>query len=492
MAMKKMFPRRNDDDFAPPPPEKKASNESIGVGNVESEAIAEDGSLRGFFAGFLNSQGVTGDGLPIPYDALPLPLARASNEVADVKQVSEEMIFGQTLALGSEGVGGTHAVNYRDDWCNERGNLYVLVANPSGGGKSHSLNYIFKDVIRQEAIQRLQYVEERKKFEEKRTIWLKMKDSERAAAEIPVAPTKTKYIIDSATMAGLAETMQDNPRGMQWHVDEFAGFFQGIDGHAKTGAAEAKKRFMQLYDCRPWDVTRRTKDGTAQDIYVQSACLGVYGQVQTSLLGEVFTERDLYAGLTPRFLFIKANRGECPQSHDRRISRETADLLTKMTENLLALRMGHTKEEGYIPHLVDLTPEARQVFNAYYDDLMRHTFGNPVEEAFAQKAAGQTLRVALILHHMHNAIMPPNWKEITPDSMTGATKIITWCLWNLRELWHLIPGGKACRAAKPKPCGFWSSSRATRISATNGTPPPRSSARGSSGMDRTPRRRPKI
>ena len=285
---------------------------------------------------------MTGDGLPIPYDALPLPLARASNEVADVKQVSEEMIFGQTLALGSEGVGGTHAVNYRDDWCNERGNLYVLVANPSGGGKSHSLNYIFKDVIRQEAIQRLQYVEERKKFEEKRTIWLKMKDSERAAAEIPVAPTKTKYIIDSATMAGLAETMQDNPRGMQWHVDEFAGFFQGIDGHAKTGAAEAKKRFMQLYDCRPWDVTRRTKDGTAQDIYVQSACLGVYGQVQTSLLGEVFTERDLYAGLTPRFLFIKANRGECPQSHDRRISRETADLLTKMTENLLALRMGHT------------------------------------------------------------------------------------------------------------------------------------------------------
>lgn len=96
MAMK-MKPRggmRTDPEY---PGSDPFAQPSTVIGTTEAEAVAEDGSLRGFLAGFLNSQGVTGDGLDIPYDALPLPLARGAQEVADVKQVSEEMVFTETL-----------------------------------------------------------------------------------------------------------------------------------------------------------------------------------------------------------------------------------------------------------------------------------------------------------------------------------------------------------------------------------------------------------
>lgn len=428
------------DDFIPTP--EKSAKGSTAVGTAEPEAVAADGSLRGFLAGFLNSQGVTSDGLPIPYNALPPAIARAVKEIADVKQVSEEMVFAQMLALGSAGVDGTHAVWYKNDWNHERGNLFFLVANPSGGGKSHSWKYIFKDVILMEIAARREYEQERKEWEEDKAIWNKMSAEEKKKNPMRPAPTKTKYVVDGATMAGLSETLRDNPRGMIWPEDEFSGFFQGLDGHTKTGSAEAKKRFLKFYDCDPWDNIRRSKEGESQDVYVQNAIMAVFGQVQTDLMREVFTERDLYAGLTARFLFVHAKRGTCPQAHDREISQETSDLITKITEGLYGLEINSDPKYGYGPCYVEMTPEAKAVFHAYYDAIHSKTFGNPIEEAFAQKACGQALRFALILNRMHNAIMPPSRDKIIEDDMRAATEIMTWFLWNLRQLWHLIPGGK--------------------------------------------------
>lgn len=439
MAMKIHSRTKRTDDFPPPPEEKPRKNAVTGA---EPEAVAEDGSLRGFLAAFLNSQGVTGDGLPIPYEALPRPIAKACREISDVKQVSEEMIFGQTLSLGSAGVGGTHAVWYKNDWHNDRGNLFFLVANPSGGGKSHSWKYIFKDVVLREIAARLEYEQERKEWEEDKAIYNKMSAEEKKKHPMRPAPPKTKFIVDNATMAGLAETLKDNPRGMIWAEDEFSGFFAGIDGHTKTGAAEAKKRFLKFYDCDPWDTVRKTQEHESRDIYIQSATMTVFGQVQTDLMREVFTERDLYAGLTPRFLFIDAKRGAPPKAHSREISQETSDLITKLTENLYNLDMNSHPKYGYGPEYVEMTQEAKDIFNDFYNTIHETTAGNPIEESFAHKACGQVLRIALILHCMYNAIMPPRRDKIEADVMHSAIKIMTWFLWNLRQLWHRIPGGK--------------------------------------------------
>ena len=432
MAMKFTPP---DDDF--PAPLEEKSKGSTGIDNTEPEAVAEDGSLQGFLARFLTSQGVTADGLLIPYRALYPAAAKAIKEIATIKCVSEGMVFGQFLSLLSI-AGRTRCVRYRNDW-REHGNLYLIVVADSGGGKTHSMNYIFKDVSGKEAVLKAQYKAERDKYEHNYKQWARRKKGDESPE--PIAPEKTRYLVKDSTMAGLVETFQTNPRGLLWQINEMGGFFAGLDGHSKTGATEAKRKLLDAYDCQELSADRRSKDGMSQDYYVPAAGLSMYGHVQSDLLGEVFTERDLYIGMDARFLFVRARRGIVPFAHDNEISDETAGTIAKVSEYLLGLELH--KENGLTyPVDVELSSEARTVFKTFYDVLMQTTSGDPIEEAFALKMAGQTLRVSLLLHLLVNALSPCRYDTITADTMRGAQEIILWSAWNLRQLWPKIPGGK--------------------------------------------------
>lgn len=432
----------------PTPPQDEISDEMPMEIEPEAKEIPEtdNGKLRGFMAGFLNSQGVTSEGLPIPYSALPLQVSRAIQEIAEIKCVSEGMVFGQFLSMLSV-AGRTRCVRRRNDW-REHGNLYVIVIADSGGGKTHSMNHVFKDIIARDSYLQREYRTKRREYAIEYAEWMKKPKSERGAA--PDAPPKLRHIVKDSTMAGLVETFESNPRGLLWQVNEMAGFFAGVDGHSKTGATEAKRKFLDAYDALDLSADRRSKDGQSQDYHVPDAALSIYGHVQSNLLGEVFTERDLHQGLDQRFLFVRAKRGKSPHAHDNEISDTTDALISKISQYIMSLDLGdqyvHINEDvtdvRRVPIDVELCPEARASHNEFYDALMQSTYGDPIEESFAQKMAGQTLRVALLLHLLHNATQPTRCDEINADAMYGARKIVTWCAWNLRQVWNLLPGGK--------------------------------------------------
>ena len=364
---------------------------------------------------------------PPPLDILPPDLQFIINEVAHGKNVPIEIILTNILALGSACIGGARGliVDESSRWT-ELANLYLLVIAETGSGKSHAFDYIFHHLNVIEDQKKKQWQEARRQYEENMVLWKKTKNND---APMPEKPKNIQYLLDDATIEAVVERLEDNERGLFWAVDEFSGFFQGLDRYAKNGAGEGKRKLLSAWDSRKIVATRKTKDGIADEKYITRGTIGMYGNIQPFLFQSAFNYNDIKQGWPQRFLFIRAEIDKPMIFPLPGISDKVDILLEKITRKLIGLDTVITEKGTVDAEYIKMSEEAKGAFTYFHNNLHLITFKTP-DAGYTAKMIRSILRLALILHFLKWAISDEYSyeKEINIDTMNSAIALGNWLL----------------------------------------------------------------
>lgn len=361
----------------------------------------------------------------LPTEVFHEDLQKVIREVAETKSVPESMVAGILLALGSACIGRSRGVMYRNDW-KEHANLYMLLVVETGNGKSHTFDYIFKYVKEFEAKQKAIFKAAYQQYRDDMQVFLKSKDANKVP---PKKPVNIQFLLDDSTMEAVSERLEDNPRGLFWTKDEFAGFFNSLDKYTKGG--DGKNRLLQAWNVGPWSSSRKTKDGEMQERFIANGCIGMYGNVQPHLLKKLFTAEDIAQGLPQRFLYLRTPVEKPMMLPTPEISQETEQVIKCITEKLLSLDLKVDQYGNTRTSYLTLTPEAKIAFENFSNTMQKKSFGLDAQ-GYAAKLAQMTLRIALILHFLDWARVPVKEgetesycdPEIGYATMCSATKIV--------------------------------------------------------------------
>lgn len=363
-----------------------------------------------------------------PIDVFSPRIQRVITEVSEAKSIPTSMVLAMLLALGSACIGRARGVMYRRDW-REHANLYMLMIAESGSGKSHAFDYIFKYVREFEAKQKAIFKIARRQYEEDLIMFRKSKDANKIP---PKKPVNIQFLLDDSTMEAVSERLEDNPRGLFWTKDEFAGFFNSLDKYNK-GVSDGKNRLLQAWNVGPWSASRKTKDGDMQERFIPYGCIGMFGNVQPDLISTVFSSDDVNQGLPQRFLYLKAKIEKPMELPTPEISDEADETLRCITEKLLSLQMNVDQQGLTRTSYLTLAPEAKLTFEHYSNMIQKKSFGYK-SLSYSTKLAQMTLRVALIIHFLEWGQEPMKENEtesycnpqIGYFTMYNAVKLIDW------------------------------------------------------------------
>jgi len=389
-----------------------------------------------------------------PMQAFCDPLRNAIENIAQAKNVPVEMVLGLFISLASACMGRARAIEYSGDlgqigdeeiheqstW-REFGNLFMLFVSETGSGKSYMQNYIFSHLNKLENIKKEQYAQDRKIYEENMAMWKKKKDT---TTPPPERPRNTQYILNDSTIEAAAERFEDNPRGMIWWQDEMSYFFDTLDRYNKRGGG-AKARLLQCYDSGKWSISRRTKDGVSDEKHYPSVTLSLLGGIQPHLMHTLFSAQDTAQGVPQRFLFIRAIIDKPVQLPTSAVSKESYDLIVKLTESLINIPMNSNavqKTELVQDDIIYITPEGEEKFTEFFNIAHIRFFDTPVQ-GYVSKLMGMTLRLALILHHMEAVALGSNIERyVSVQTMQNATLLADWLCEHTRKCLELMPAEK--------------------------------------------------
>lgn len=377
---------------------------------------------------------------PPPFDALSERLQYIVTSVAKGKCVPPEMVMGMLFALGSACIGRARGlmVQKSSGWT-EFANLYFLIIAETGVGKSHTFDFIFKHLFHMEAKEKARWKIAQKKYEEDVILWKKKKNNEDPA---PKKPVNTQYLLDDATIEAAIERLEDNKRGLFWSVDEFSGFFQGLDRYSKNGSGEGKRKLLSAYDSKGISSSRKSKDGLSNEIYLPKATIGLYGNIQPNLVPMLFTYNDVVQGWPQRFVYIRAQVKAPMILPLPDIDEEVPYFLRRITERLIGLTMPIDEIGEETTEYITVEPEIFDIYVHFSNAMSRGTFQTD-SEGYAAKMRRMTLRMALILHLMEWAVSDEQdyERKLSHSSMSSAVQISNWLMAHTERVKMLLPDG---------------------------------------------------
>lgn len=394
---------------------------------------------------------------PMPLEVFPEKAREAIATIAASKGVSQDMIGAFFLSLCASCIGRARTARYSRTW-QEPGNLYFLVAAETGTGKSHTMKFVFSELAKMEAIAKMQYREDRRKYEEDMIVFRKRsskegnKDKKGEAPncspnagkkdEMPKRPPNIQYVLTDTTMEAAMDLLYDNPRGLCWLVDEFHNFIPGLDRYSAKGTSEGKRRLLSTWDGATICVNRKAKDGVSNELYIENATFSICGCIQPHLLPEVFTYDDLHQGLPERFLFVNCQPQPPAPMPMPEISEWVEKYLTRITRVMLGFAMEEDQDGRLRGLAIDLDDAARKEFNTFSNTIMKKTYGLTIH-GFAMKMRGITLRLALLLHCLrHASDGDVTDGEITFGDMTNAIALSDYFFAQAQKMYRYIPDKK--------------------------------------------------
>ncbi|QAZ66803.1 MULTISPECIES: DUF3987 domain-containing protein [Solidesulfovibrio] len=395
---------------------------------------------------------------PMPLEVFPEKAREAIAAIAASKDVPQDMVGAFFLSLCAACIGRARTARYSKTW-QEPGNLYFLVAAATGTGKSHTMKFIFSELARMEAIVKMQYREDRRKYEEDMVVFRKRSSGKEGSKgkksdaptcsantgkkdEMPKRPPNIQYVLTDTTMEAAMDLLFDNPRGLCWLIDEFHNFIPGLDRYSAKGTSEGKRRLLSTWDGATICVNRKAKDGVSNELYIENATFSICGCVQPHLLPEIFTYDDLHQGLPERFLFV--NCQPQPPAPDPRpeIPEWVEKYLTRITRVMMGFAMEEDQDGRLRGLAIDLDDAARKEWNAFSNTIKNKTYGLTIH-GFAMKMRGITLRLALLLHCLRHADDGDVTDgEITFGDMTNAVALADYFFAQAQKMNTYIPDKK--------------------------------------------------
>ena len=216
-------------------------------------------------------------------------------------------------------------------------------------------------------------------------------------AERDPEPEPVYLSISDFTCEALAEQLQiQESRGLGLLInrDELAGMFGNLNRY-HSGRGGDEEQLLEAYDGSGFSSLRVAKIGGGR--FYDRCHLSIYGTIQPAVLSELVKTGDA-SGLWARFMFVPLPERVVPIAETE--TQQEKDEATWAADTLAALcRYVYTLPKCSLV----LSPAARRIFVAYearcQADVHRTTIG--AQGALLGKAAGKVLRVAALLHLIH-------------------------------------------------------------------------------------------
>jgi len=233
----------------------------------------------------------------------------------------------------------------------------------------------------------------------------------------PDPPQRPRLIIRDATTEILSHALQGQPKGLQMHRDELAGWFASFDRYS-GGKGGDRAYFLECFGGKAF-TQDRVKNG-ATPITIPHLSVSVIGSIQPDRLQSCLMKGD-DDGLSSRFLYIY------PQPVKRRRPRQMAnkDTIERTLRKLHGLKMDMGEDHNPIQRVIGLSPDATDYFEIWWRDQGEASPAGK-SSGWHGKMPGIALRLSLILTYLewasgHDALEP---YEITLDAVQKAIRLI--------------------------------------------------------------------
>ena len=216
-------------------------------------------------------------------------------------------------------------------------------------------------------------------------------------AERDPEPQAVYLSVSDFTAEALAEQLQvQEARGLGLLInrDEIAGMFGNLNAY-RAGRGSDEEQLLEAYDGSGFSSLRVAKVGGGR--FYDRCHLSIYGTIQPAILKELVKAGDA-SGLWARFLFIPLPEIVVPIPE---VETEQEQAEARWATDVLA---GLCRYVYTLPRLsLALSPEARRKFVAYEAQQQREVHRTTIgaQGALLGKAAGKVLRVASLLHILH-------------------------------------------------------------------------------------------
>jgi hypothetical protein len=321
------------------------------------------------------SQFQTTDQLDLQFNlnVLPHPLAEKIAGDAAKFNIDPVTIWQYLLPAVSSLMGGSTVLDM-SGWRvpNIIWTMQVLV---SGGGKSRAktLTTATLDLWQQQESE--EYSNQRQEYQEAK----KRNKDEHGFEQQP--PKLRKYIFNVATPQAVVRRLADlEDQGCIWVRDEVSGLFKSLDQF--TGEGEGLEILLESWDGHGCAVDRVDVDNS---YYIPSSRLNIAGGIQPSKVAEIFPDQDDSQGVLARFLVAMPKK--LPVKRVKGFA-ELSDYLPHLYRWVLDQRWG----------VIRPTPDADDFFTQIVETFGNEPTPNAAIGAWMAKLAGQTARIALILH----------------------------------------------------------------------------------------------
>ena len=381
-------------------------------------------------------------GPDFPLDTLPEITREYVSEVSDAIQVPTGMAGGLMLGVGAAASAGRVSVQAKEDW-EEPTNLYVAIVAETGERKSPIFREVtaplesFQQQLVEESIPVVAEAQmERDILDAQLTAVKKsasksnLSDDERqeltseavslaqtlAAIEVPATP---RIVCDDVTSEALVTLMAQNGGTIAQFSTE-GGVFSMLAGRYRNGELTTEVH-LKGYSGDPIYVDRKNRNSE----YIKKPLLTVGVTVQPFVIQGLSQKPGFRAqGIIGRFLIsINSSKVGYRELNAPPISEDVRRASHTVIESIASL----PKETEETPHLVELSPGAKVLFDEYRDDIeTKLRPGGELREIqdWVLKLPGAVVRIAGILHLFENHQLVTPWDTpITDDTMTSAIRL---------------------------------------------------------------------
>ena len=350
-----------------------------------------------------------------PLDLLPQVLRDYVQASAACLDVSESYVFQPLLPCTAAHVGNSRSILLKRGYV-EPPIIWTGVIGPSGSLKSPAIAMGCLASMEVERELRRQNKEANERYEDEIADW---KNSNKKLRGLePEKPGLRRHVTDDLTIEVLADLLTTNPRGLLIRKDELSQWFASFDQY-RSGKGSDVGRWLSLHTGVFFAVDRRSDD---RHYTIFDPRVSINGGIQPKTLRRVLTEDFFERGLPARFLLDYP-----PPDRPHRWTEATVPekLITEVLQLFDQLwLLAPQQDNGHaIPELLTLTPEAKEIFVAFYNATFRTARGSDErEEAAWAKLPGQAARLALIGQLAHD----PQALVVSGEVMQAACKLAEW------------------------------------------------------------------
>lgn len=386
---------------------------------------------------------------PFPTSAMPNAVSTLIEESARSIGCDEAFVALPLLAVLGSAIGTTRRVELKPGW-RALPLVWPVTVAESGSQKSPaadvSLDHVREreDRLHEEYVSTLStYQIELEDYEKCRSTWRHAKKSDEPPPKRPREPIQRRVLVEDATIEALVSALGDNPRGLLFGCDEFAGLL-GSMGRYNGAAAADEAFFLKAYNGRSHNVSRRT----GRSVHIRQAAVSITGCIPPGVLRRALGVERRESGLLARLLLAQPPRRPKKWTTDT-IGWTTREDFVRVLDNLYGLQheLVAGREESRI---VRLSRDAETAYVKFHDEHNLETIQHSGDLAAAWSKLEETAgRLALILHETRLAAgehMAAD--EIDVASMAAAIELVAWFKYETRRVYALLAESEVDRAIR--------------------------------------------